>query len=156
MIALRRLLGLGAIAVVVVACTNAAADDLTGSTPEVPIPHFQYSFVGCLAWSCASGQCQNDPAVWGACCTDVSEDPEEQGYERPSCGGPSYCDQYPSRCEGDIGPDPGLAADFCFHANVTDICGDGAYEGNSNYPLRCAGGGTIDEFPECYPTTQIN
>lgn len=151
--------------VVIAACARPVAEGLTGSDEvRVPMPSFAYSFVGCLSWSCSSGQCQNDPAVWGACCTYVSPDPEEPGYERPSCGGPSYCDQYPARCAGDLGPDPGLAASYCFHANVghrnddpdTSICSDPTLP----YPIwesnLCGGLGTIDEFTACYPTSGIN
>jgi len=164
MIAWRRLFGVGMAAVLAAACADAAADALTGSTPEVPIPHFQYSFVGCLSWSCESGQCQNDPAVWGACCTDVSEDPEEEGYARPSCEGPpSYCEQYPSRCSGDLGPNPGLAASYCFLANIgatsdipnTSICSDDSWNPDS----RCDDIYTysvISDFQECYPTSGEN
>lgn len=161
MITLKRLLSTGAAGLVLVACADAAANNLTG-TPEVPIPRFAYSFVGCLSWSCASGQCQNDPAVWGACCLDVSPDPEEPGYERPSCSGPSYCDQYPARCGGDLGPAPGLAASYCFHANVgryddqtdTSICSDPTWSGGQD--VRCNGQFGIDDFPECFPTSGIN
>jgi hypothetical protein len=119
------------------------------------MPSFAYSFVGCLSWSCSSGQCQNDPAVWGACCTYVSPDPEEPGYERPSCGGPSYCDQYPARCAGDLGPDPGLAADWCFHAHPSEFCTDPDYEDNSEYPDRCTIP-VLEDFPECHPTSGLN
>jgi hypothetical protein len=161
-----KMFGVGAAMALVAACGQPVPDALVG-IPKVPMPSFAYSFIGCMVWSCASGQCQNDPTVWGACCTSVSPDPEEPGFDRPSCGsGPTYCETYPARCNADLGANPGLAADFCFHANVggpnyefppeTSICGDEDYESNSAFPLRCAGQGTIDEFPECFPQSGVN
>lgn len=119
------------------------------------MPSFAYSFVGCLNWSCISGQCQNDPVVWGACCTYVSEDPEEEGFPRPSCGAQPYCEQYPSRCIEDHGPYPGIAAAWCFHAHPAEFCSDPNYTGNPNLPNRC-NIPIIDDFPECFPTSGSN
>lgn len=134
--------------VLVAACSDGVAEELIGPT-EAPIPPFQYSFLGCLSWSCQSGQCSNDPTVWGACCLEVSEDPEDEGLTPPSCGGMTYCEQFPSRCEGDDLGEPGLAAEWCFHANPADICNDPLFGGGAN----CGSGGlTIWDFPECFPT----
>src|SRR5690606_26329777 len=85
---------------------------------EAPMPSFAYAFTGCLAWSCTTGNCPNDPLVWGACCLEVDPDPEAPGIPRPSCNGTSYCEQYPDRCNGDTGPAPGLAAPYCFNMQV--------------------------------------
>jgi hypothetical protein len=158
-----RVLGVGAAMALMAACSQPVPDALVG-IPKVPMPSFAYSFIGCMVWSCASGQCQNDPTVWGACCTSVSPDPEEPGFDRPSCGsGPTYCETYPSRCNADLGASPGLAADYCFHANVgrtldlanTSICSDTRWDPDD----RCGADGvffTIMDFPECFPQSGMN
>lgn len=161
MLAGRLLLGVATL-VVALACGQPGADGITDES-RPPMPSFAYSFVGCLNWSCVSGQCQNDPVVWGACCTYVSEDPEEQGLPRPSCGAPSYCEQYPSRCEEDHGPYPGTTAPYCFYANVgtrwdanyTSICSHIDWTDRLTDP-RCQGTGVIADFPECFPTSGAN
>ncbi len=96
--------GLIGLLVAVVTATGAACGADQATLPleqETPMPSFEYSWSGCTAWSCASGQCPREPAIWGACC--IEQDPNNTEVSRPSCENPEgpyvYCDAHPERCE---------------------------------------------------------
>lgn len=71
--------------------------DLTSATP---IPSFTKSEDNCAVWSCSSGQCSRDPAIYGPCCVQVTEG-SEPGVPKGSCGGSPYPQQ------GSCGPSNG-------------------------------------------------
>lgn len=129
----------------------------TGTEPaETPVPVFAYSWSGCAAWSCQSGQCVNDPAIWGACCTQTTPD-GLGGLARPSCSGPApYCTTYPQRCLGFGGAS--FPPSWCYGGDSPDaLCHAGA-DPNPDFPDRCSpdptghvpeSEGWLDKFPEC-------
>lgn len=73
--------------VLVAGCAD-GCDELTG--PEhPPIPSFSGTTTGednCAVWSCEIQDCQQDPAQYGACCTEIT-DPGQPGVPKPSCDG---------------------------------------------------------------------
>lgn len=78
-----------------VACSGADATAPTEDHP--PIPQMSYSFDNCAVWSCSSGQCAQDPTVWGACCIQTT-DQGETGAPRPSCEAPPGGSHSPDWC----------------------------------------------------------
>lgn len=75
----------GAALALVAAC---AGDGPTAPDESHPaIPQLAYSFDNCAVWSCSSGQCERDPAVWGACCLATADEPGT-AQPRPSCEAP--------------------------------------------------------------------
>lgn len=43
---------------------------------------------GCYLWSCAMGDCQLDPAIYGACCLQMA-DKTHPKFPKPSCANPN-------------------------------------------------------------------
>lgn len=77
---------------------SACGDSRSPAAPETAIPAVvPLAISACAEWSCESGDCREDPAVYGACCI-LAADPGQPAAPRPSCGSPSYCQLYPSRC----------------------------------------------------------
>lgn len=87
--------GMALVALVGAALGCADGGGATGPTEEHPaIP--QFAQAACAEWSCSIGDCQQDPAIYGACCTLAAggEYPEQP---KPSCdappgGLPSWCE----------------------------------------------------------------
>jgi hypothetical protein len=126
---------------------------------ETAMPNFdEYSWSGCTAWSCESGQCPvHDPAVWGACCTEA--DPYGTPQSRPSCSGPApYCVTYPARCSG-AGLGPLTPPVYCYAADVAGACNYGNIPYDSGHANRCSPTHVEDndwgDWPECFPSENI-
>ncbi len=90
---------------------------------ETPMPTFQYSWTGCTAWSCESGQCPRNPAIWGACCTaQNTNDPE---ISRPSCTNPAgpyvYCEAHPERCSNGTSFPGGSIPSACYGEEIWTV-----------------------------------
>ena len=84
-----------ALLVGIAACNDASADPALPSAPE---PAFSVnSGCACAVWSCTIGDCGYDPAIYGACCVECSEN--GQGTQRPSCESPPFCEIHPTSCE---------------------------------------------------------
>lgn len=80
-----------------------AGTDATGPTEGHPaIPFLTESNSNCAVWSCSSGDCAQDPAIYGACCTTITG-PGETGAPKPAnCnappgggGSPEWCNTTP-------------------------------------------------------------
>jgi hypothetical protein len=85
----------------------------TPQEPEVAIPFVDVDGpdrqeAACGSWSCSWQDCQQDPGVYGACCTRAAEQGETV-MPKPSCGGQPYCVQFPSVC----GPTEYHPASYC-------------------------------------------
>ena len=78
------------------ACSGTEA---TAPTEEHPaIPFLTESNSNCAVWSCSSGQCAQDPAIYGACCTTIT-DPGETGAPKPAnCDAPPGGGSRPNWC----------------------------------------------------------
>ena len=71
------------------------------------MPWFTESNSNCAVWSCSSGDCAQDPAIYGACCTTIT-DPGETGAPKPAnCNAP---------------PGGGGSPDWCNSANAHQAC----------------------------------
>ena len=109
--------------------------DTTGPTEEHPaIPFLTESNSNCAVWSCSSGQCAQDPAIYGACCTTIT-DPGETGAPKPAnCDAP-----------------PGGTPSWCMVGSPRLSCINHPTEGNphpdcTQLPLT---GNTGEYYPEC-------
>lgn len=58
--------------------------------PAIPSIRAQQGIAqfGCYLWSCADGDCQFDPAIYGACCLQMADSTHEE-FPKPSCGDPN-------------------------------------------------------------------
>ncbi len=110
-----------ACAVTFMALVGCSAEVPTLAT-RVPIPSFADAVNACAAFSCQSGQCSWNPAVYGACCTQPADE-NNPAVSKPSCGENTsqYCYAYPERCvsAGDPAYD---APAWCNHASPVDAC----------------------------------
>lgn len=129
---------------IVIACS-----DSTPVGPEVPVPSFQIA--ACGEWSCAIADCNNDPAIYGACCVAAADDGQSPA-PRPSCGSP-YCQTYPDRCSGEPGVPAGsqdTVPRWCYHSDAGDVCDD-PYWQEEHEPWECPNQPTgWDDFAECW------
>jgi hypothetical protein len=66
------------------------SDSASAVRPAIPTIRAQQGVGtnGCYNWSCAYGDCQFDPAVYGACCLQMA-DSIHPAYSKPSCGDPN-------------------------------------------------------------------
>lgn len=141
-----RLVGLGfvAAAAVVLACSGGA--DATGPLAEnhPAIPLFKTQGT-CVQWSCAIGDCVQNPAIYGACCTSVDEDQGVTPAPRPSCDGPPPPSTFPPYCQNDN------SYQTCIDYNI--------YYTATKPPLNCADSSThvgadwstSMAYPSCNP-----
>lgn len=82
-----------------------AGTDATGPTDEHPaIP--QLTAAACAVWSCSIGDCQQDPALYGACCIYAATT-EYPATSAPSCQAP---------------PGGGGSPDWCNAGNTQAAC----------------------------------
>lgn len=143
---IRILLGFTALAF----ATGCAGGDATGpnANSRAAIPVFKVQGA-CQEWSCVSGTCGDDTAIYGACCISVNE--YASPVPKPSCSSPEttiYCQTYPKRCTAGGGSTDSLVPSYCYYASPTDICA--AKNGVSVTDPSCAGSMLYD-YPECYP-----
>lgn len=90
--------------------------------PAIP----QLTQAACGEWSCSINDCNNDPAVYGACCTTVA-DAENPVQPRPSCTAPNtspYCAEFSGRCQSGENTTNLNPPAYCYHANPDAICAD--------------------------------
>ncbi len=108
-------------AIVVMFLVGCSDEVLTIAT-RVPIPSFADAVNACAAFSCQSGQCSWNPAVYGACCTQPADE-NNPAVSKPSCGENTsqYCYAYPERCV--VAGDPAYNAPaYCAFASPFQAC----------------------------------
>jgi hypothetical protein len=122
-------------AIIAIACS-----DVAPAGPETPVPSFQIA--ACGEWSCAIGDCTNDPAIYGACCV-AAADEGQSAQPKPSCM-PDYCHQFPANCKPTEPGGTDTVPQYCFHDSATEVCADTSYHGTCP-----AAPNTWNQFSEC-------
>lgn len=127
----------------------------TGPTEDHPaIP--QFTAAACAEWSCSWGDCQQDPAHYGACCIEAAS-AEYPATSAPSCEGPrngAYCQSFPARCQDGEDTTNQNPPGYCYHADANDICieQNGCFT-DPNAPSTCVydcNSSTFSDYPECF------
>lgn len=121
--------------------------------PAIP----QFAAAQCAVWSCSEGDCQQDPAYYGACCVEAAT-AEYPAQPAPSCSGPRngvYCQQFPTRCASGENTTNLNPPNYCYHANPSQICADqsgcNALEGPAKEAcLAGCSNASMSDYPECF------
>lgn len=77
------------------ACSDASSTTGPTSDEHPAIP--QFATAACAVWSCSIGDCQQDPALYGACCVEAAS-AEYPATGAPSCDGPPPPHGYADWC----------------------------------------------------------
>lgn len=90
-------IGVAASASIAILAACASGDMATAPSEDHPaIP--QLAAAACAVWSCQVGQCQQDPAHYGACCIQAAS-AEYPATSAPSCTGPKPGTGLPEYCD---------------------------------------------------------
>ena len=123
-----------------------AGTDTTGPTEEHPaIP--QFATAACAVWSCQIGQCQQDPAIYGACCIQAAS-AEYPATSAPSCQAPPGGGGDPAWCGS--GNSIATCMDKTYRNHTSSYgCGSQPYVDAAGFAYDPGTSGYSNAFPEC-------
>ena len=124
-----------------------AGSDATGPTEEHPaIP--QLTTAACAVWSCSIGDCQQDPALYGACCIQAATT-EYPATSAPSCSGPPAGGGDPAWCGSGNSIATCMDKAYVNHTSAYG-CGSSPYVDGGGFAYNPGTSGYNADFPECF------